>query len=413
MLTKLAIKRGRPIRNKPNPPWPFVSKEEKQAVMEVLNSSVVNYHVGNKGKEFEERFAHWIGAKYGISCNSGTSALYCALAAIGVGPGDEVITTPITFFADGLAPLLNNAITIFADIDPKTGNLDPNSTEKKISSRTKAIIPVHLYGHPADMDGFMELARKYNLYIIEDCAQSHGATYKERMTGSIGHIGAFSFCQTKIMTTGGEGGMLTTEDPEIAAKLMSARNIGAQTLYRDGKFQKIGGYSRLGHNMRMTEMQSAIGIAILKYHINEYIKKRRENSAYLSEKFKAFDFISPAYEAPKVKHTYYAYPARLHLDLLKVNNSQFIAALKAEGILVREVYSSPGHTQPIFENLKNYSKYRSPWRASELDHRNEEYPNLEFYKKKTILFEVHPTIDKEYLKDVVAAAEKVGEAYHK
>ena len=229
---------------------PLVGEEEVNAVREVLLSGM--YVSGKKVKEFEEKFAEYIGTKYAIATSSGTAALHISLACLDIGPGDEVIVPPMTFFATIEAVLYQNAIPIFADVD-ENYCMDPKSIENVITNRTKAIIPVHLFGYSANMKRIMEIARKYDLYVIEDCAQAHGTEYYGKKVGSIGHIGAFSFFATKNMTTG-EGGMITTNDEEVAKKAKMIRSHGM--IDRDNHIM-------LGYNYRMTEMEAAFGLVQL------------------------------------------------------------------------------------------------------------------------------------------------------
>ncbi|MBC7223028.1 MAG: aminotransferase class I/II-fold pyridoxal phosphate-dependent enzyme, partial [Anaerolineae bacterium] len=197
MRPRLAIEGGPKVRSRPFPPWPYFWEDQKRAVLEVLDSGRVNYWTGTLGMEFQEKFAEFTGTRYAVVVNSGTAALHCALAAAGVGPGDEVIVPTRTFVATAAAVVHQNAVPIFADIDPATYTISVESVRSLITPRTKAIIPVHLAGHPADMDPLMELAEEHGLVVIEDAAQAPGARYKGRPVGSVGHIAAFSFCQDK------------------------------------------------------------------------------------------------------------------------------------------------------------------------------------------------------------------------
>lgn len=232
--------------------------------MEPLKIGEVNYWTGSKGKEFEEKFAKWNGSKYGISTTNGTSALHVALAGLEIGPGDEVIVPSYTFIASSFCILQAGAIPVFADVDKKTHCISPTDIEKKITKRTKAIICVHLYGNVCDIDEILAIAKKYKLYVVEDYAQAHGATYKGKKVGTIGDVGAFSFCQSKSFTTGGEGGMVTTDDEKVMWRCKSFRDHGYDVEKRmslmelEGKLPYI--HKMVGYNYRMTEIQSAIGL---------------------------------------------------------------------------------------------------------------------------------------------------------
>ena len=222
----LAIDGQSPVRTAPLPPWPYFEDEEIQAANAVLKSGKVNYWTGTEGREFEKEYAAYVGTKHAIALANGTNALELALWALGIGPGDEVITTSRTFIASASCIVMRGATPVIADVDLDSQSITAETIERAITPRTKAIIPVHLAGWPCDMDPILELAKKHNLKVIEDCAQAHGATYKGRPVGSMGHINAFSFCQDKIMTTGGEGGMVTTNDKALWEKAWSAKDHG-------------------------------------------------------------------------------------------------------------------------------------------------------------------------------------------
>jgi len=248
-------------------PWPSFTSEEAEAVHAVVLSNKVNYWTGSECREFEKEFANWAAVKYAIALANGTLALDLALKALGIGSGDEVVVTPRTYIASISCVVNAGAVPIFADIDPHSGNISAETIAKVISSKTKAIIPVHLGGYPCDMDPIMDLAEKYDLKVIEDCAQAHGAIYKGRPVGSIGHIGAWSFCQDKIMTTGGEGGMVTTSDPELWSKMWSFKDHGKsyEAIYNRSHppgFRWL--HESFGTNWRMLEMQGVIGRIQLK-----------------------------------------------------------------------------------------------------------------------------------------------------
>lgn len=261
-------------------PWPSFTQEEADAVSQVLLSNKVNYWTGTESREFEREFAKWADSKYAIAVGNGTLALDIALEVLGLQPEDEVIVTPRTFIASISSVVNAGAKPVFADIDENSGNISPQTIEAVITDKTRAIICVHLAGWPCDMDGIMALAEKYNLYVIEDCAQAHGAKYKGRSVGSIGHFGAWSFCQDKIMTTGGEGGMVTTNDEALWRKMWAYKDHGKSyaAVYET---EHAPGYRWLhesfGTNWRITEMQSVIGRMQLT-RMAEWTAKRTANA---------------------------------------------------------------------------------------------------------------------------------------
>ena len=248
--------------NTPFSPWPSFTEEEADAVRDVILSNKVNYWTGQECREFEKEFATWAGTEYSIALANGTVALDLALHALGIGPGDEVIVTPRTFLASVSSVVNAGAIPVFAEVDRDTQNITAQTIQAVLTPRTRGVICVHLAGWPCDMDPIMELAAIHDLKVIEDCAQAHGAMYKGRPVGSIGHIGAWSFCQDKIMTTGGEGGMVTTNDRDLWLKMWSFKDHGKswEAIYErehQPGFRWL--HESFGTNWRMLEVQGSIG----------------------------------------------------------------------------------------------------------------------------------------------------------
>lgn len=248
--------------NTPFSPWPSFTAEEADAVRDVILSNKVNYWTGTECREFEKEFAAWAGTRHAVAMANGTLALDAALWALNIGPGDEVIVTSRTFLASVSSIVNRGATPVFADVNPDSQNIDADTIAAALSPRTKAIICVHLAGWPCEMDPIMDLATQHGLYVIEDCAQAHGALYKGKPVGSIGHIGAWSFCQDKIMTTGGEGGMVTTNDEALWKLMWSLKDHGKDwdavynTQHAPG-FRWL--HERFGTNWRMLEVQAVIG----------------------------------------------------------------------------------------------------------------------------------------------------------
>ena len=261
-------------------PWPSFTQEEAFAVQNILLSNKVNYWTGTECRDFENQFAEWSGTRFAVALANGTLALDVALKALGIGLGDEVVVTPRTFIASVSCIVNAGAIPIFADVDPDSGNITAQAINMVLTPRTKAVICVHLAGWPCDMDPIMALAFKHNLKVIEDCAQAHGARYKGRSVGSFGHVGAWSFCQDKIMTTGGEGGMVTTNDEDLWRAMWSFKDHGKsfEAVYDR---QHPPGYKWLhesfGTNWRMLEMQAAIG-RIQLHRMPEWTARRQSNA---------------------------------------------------------------------------------------------------------------------------------------
>ena len=269
--------------NTPFPPWPNFTPEEADAVSRVLLSNRVNYWTGEEGRRFEEEFAAWTGARYAISMANGTVALDAALKALGIGSGDEVVVTPRTFLASASSIVNCGAIPVFADVDRDSQNITVETISAVLTARTRAIVCVHLAGWPCDMDSIMDLAAARDLFVIEDCAQAHGARWRGRSVGTFGHVGAWSFCQDKIMTTGGEGGMVTTNDRELWSRMWSLKDHGKslEAVYareHPPGFRWL--HESFGTNWRMTEMQAAIGRIQLR-RLHSWHSERLKNASTL------------------------------------------------------------------------------------------------------------------------------------
>ena len=352
---------------------PIIGEEEIENVVEVLKSGMIAQ--GPKVMEFEEKFANWIGAKYGIATNSGTSALHVALLACGIGEGDEVITTPFTFIASGNAIVYTGATPVFADIDLDTYTIDPDKIEDLITDKTKAILPVQLYGQAADMDKIREIAEKHDLKIIEDAAQAHGAEYNGEKVGTLGDIACFSFYPTKNMTTS-EGGMITTNDEELAKKAQMFRAHGASERYH---------HDEIGYNFRMTDIAAAIGLAQLKV-IDEFNDKRISNANYLNEQLKDVEGIVTPKSPDNYKHVYHQYTILVE----KGNRDDWVEFLTNKGIGTGIHYPIPLYNQPIYKKL-----------GIEGD-----CPLAEKAADNVISLPVHPSLTKEDLDLVVDAVKE-------
>ncbi|MEM1008853.1 MAG: DegT/DnrJ/EryC1/StrS aminotransferase family protein, partial [Myxococcota bacterium] len=281
------------IRTTPFAPWPYIAEDEIEAVRNVLVSGKVNQWTGQEVKTFEKEFAAYTGAKYAVAVFNGTVALELALWALGVGDGDEVITTSRTFIASASSAVMRQARPVCADVHPESQNIHVESLRAALTPRTKAIIAVHLAGWPCDMDAIMAFAKEHNLKVIEDCAQAHGAKYKGHSVGTFGDIAAWSFCQDKILTTGGEGGMLTTQDETLWKRAWAFKDHGKDydTVFHK---QHPPGFRWLhksfGTNYRMTEMQAAIGRCIL-HKLDGWVEKRRAHAAAINEVLSQYKVI--------------------------------------------------------------------------------------------------------------------------
>lgn len=300
--------------------WPNFSKAEIQAVQTVLLSNNVNYWTGQETKLFEKEFSEWSGSKFSVALANGTVALELGLRALDVKPDDEVIVTPRSFIASASAVVNAGGKPVFADVNLSTGNIDVKSIEQKITKKTKAIICVHLGGLPCEMDEIMNLAKNNKLYVIEDCAQAHGALYKGKSVGTIGDIGAWSFCQDKIMTTGGEGGMVTTNNEYLWKKMWSYKDHGKNLdtiLKKDNKTGFKWLHDSFGTNWRMTEMQSAIGRIQIK-KMQRWNQLRNRNAEKINMTLSNFSsLVELPYTPAYVQHGYYRVYGYLNLETLK------------------------------------------------------------------------------------------------
>ena len=355
---------------------PIIGEEEIENVVEVLKSGMIAQ--GPKVEEFEQKFAEWVGADYGIAVNSGTAALHVALLSCGIGEGDEVITTPFTFIATGNSIVYTGAKPVFADIDLKTYTIDPESIEALITENTKAILPVQLYGQSANMDRINEIAEKHGLIVIEDAAQAHGATCNGRNVGNMGGMACFSFYPTKNMTTS-EGGIITTNDEELAEKAKIFRAHGASVRYH---------HDEIGYNFRMTDISAAIGLAQLD-KIDGFNDARIKNAAYLNEGLKDVDGVVTPYCEDNSKHVYHQYTIRVE----KGNRDDCVDIINECGVGTGIYYPIPLYNQPIYKSLGITGNS----------------PNAEIAADNVISLPAHPSLSKEDLDLVIEAVKTASE----
>ena len=330
------------------------------AASEALRSGQLTQLTGGFVRDFEVAFGQWHRAGDCVATSSGTTAIHVALGALGVGAGDEVIVPAHTFIASATPVLHQGATPVFADVDEKTFCLSPESVAERLTERTKAIIAVHLNGHPADMDALLEIAGARGVAVVEDAAQAHGALYKGRKVGTIGVVGCFSFWEDKIITTGGEGGAVISGDEALVERMRRLRHHGegpvegAQTPRRAGV--RPGGRSterayyhlELGYNFRMTSIQAATGLVQFR-RLEEYLEARRRNAAYLSERLGELGPIEPPFVADYAVSSAYKYICRLRPDAA-IDVSRFVAAVAAEGLPISRRYPTPLPQQPVFRH---------------------------------------------------------------
>lgn len=372
-----------------------LTQEEKDEVLKVLDSRMLTMLAGNVVKTFEQEFAEYMGVKHAIGVNSGTAALHISVAALDIGPGDEVIISPFTFIATASSVLQNNAIPIFADIDEKTYNIDPESVKEMITEKTKAIIPVHLAGISADMGALMEIAEDYKLKIIEDACQSHGAKYKGKKVGSLGDLGTFSFYPSKNMTTG-EGGMITTNDDHLAEECKMVRHHGEPSWYV---------YNRLGWNYRMTEMQAALGRVQLK-KLDSYIKKRNENALYLSKAVDKINGIESPFVPDYCEPAFNYWIGRFNPKVLGLNKDQFLEKFPRSKVL----YPKPLYDNKLFKEKIAYPKgcpWSCPFYGKEVDYTKLKLPVVEQITREIFALDIFPEVPREQIDGYIEVMKKL------
>jgi perosamine synthetase len=382
-MAKLAIKGGTPIRTEPFKAYNTIGNEEKEAVMKVMDKGNLSQFLGGWHKDFyggpvvqsfEEEWAKVFGSKHAVSVNSNTSGLFAAIGACGIGAGDEVIVSPYSMSASAIAPLIYGAVPVFADVDYDNFGLDPVSIESKITTRTKAILIVHIFGNPAKMDEIMLIAKKYNLFVIEDCAQAPLATYKDKFVGTIGDIGVFSLNYHKHIHTG-EGGVLITNNDSLLERIQLIRNHGENVIAPKGV---ENAWNIFGYNFRMTEIEAAIGREQLK-KLPKLIDDRINNANYIANRLSEIPGIIPPFIEIGSRHVYYKQPFKYKKDIIGIDRNTFINAIKAEipsavmredTPLIEAGYVKPLYLLPIFQKRAmhcsfNCEKYKGSVNYSE------------------------------------------------
>jgi perosamine synthetase len=421
-MSKLAILGGTPIRTTLFPAYNTIGVEEKIAVNKVLDKGNLSQFLGSWHKDFyggpnirllEESWSNLIGVNYSISVNSNTSGLFSAIAACGIKPGDEVIVSPYTMSASAIAPLIYGAVPVFADIDIDNFGLCPNSVESKITERTKAILVVHIFGNPAKMDEIMQIAKKHNLFVIEDCAQAPLAKYKDKHVGTIGDIGIFSFNYHKHIHTG-EGGIVTTNNESLAKKIQLIRNHSENSVSAMNFDKEMNLY---GFNYRMTEIDAAIGIEQIK-KLPFLIEERIENANFFAQKIGQIPGIKAPIIENNSKHVYYKQPFRFDQNIIGIHRNKFIEAIKAEipsailredTPLIESGYVKPLYLLPIFQNKTTHCSFNCSKYNGIVDYSKGSCLNVEklHYDELFSHEYMRPGMSKNDIEDVVNAFYKV------
>ncbi|NMA95658.1 MAG: DegT/DnrJ/EryC1/StrS family aminotransferase [Clostridiales bacterium] len=436
MVDKLAINGGEKTINESLPIWPQFDMKVVKDIERMLDEGKVNYWTGDAtiikgikedgdfgsvGMEFEKRYAKYHGAKYCISTSNGTTALHTALAAFDIGPGDEVIVPSYTFIASSFSICQAGAIPVFADVEKHSHCIDPEDIKRKITDRTKAILPVHLYGNVADMDAIMAIAKEHDLYVIEDCAQAHGATYKGKMVGTFGNAGCFSFCQSKTFTTGGEGGAVITDDEDAIWNMRSFRDHGYDVRERirllelEAKLPYI--HNTVGFNYRLTELQSAIGIRELERLANWNLPRRRKNGQILIDMLKDIPEVTylPIHDEENL-NGFFVFPIVLDIDNLNCDIREFIDALDAEGAPAGPVFWPQSYKESAYVNKNGFGKLNYPFgdpNNTDIDYTKVFCENAAWLEDRTFITNLHPTLEEEHMELIGRAIIKVVEGYRK
>lgn len=368
--------------NTPFSPWPSFTAEEAEAVQRVLLSNKVNYWTGNECREFEREFADWCGSRHAVALSNGTLALDAALKALGIGPGDEVVVTPRTFIASVSCVVNAGATPVFADVEADSGNLSARTIEQVLTPRTRAVICVHLAGWPCDMDPIMALAGQHGLKVIEDCAQAHGARYKGRSVGSIGHVGAWSFCQDKIMSTGGEGGMVTTSDDTLWRSMWAYKDHGKSyaAVYER---QHPPGFRWLhesfGTNWRMLEIQAVIGRIQLQRMVTWH-QQRAWNAKMISDTCRQINALRVPDIGEDLQHACYKFYVYVKPQMLADgwSRDRIVEEINSQGVPCFQGSCSEVYLERAFEG--------SGWRPEQ------RLPVAKHLGETSLMFLVHPTL---------------------
>ena len=412
---KLAIEGGQAVRTRPfptvgNSSGRMLGDEEIQLLTEVIRSGSLNRNGGSKVAQLEADFAKMYGKKHAIAGTSGTAALHIATGTLNLEPGDEVITTTITDMGTVIGILMCNLVPIFADIDPRTGNITAETIAKQITPKTKAIIAVHLFGQMADMDPILALGKKYGLPVIEDCAQAHLSEYKGHLAGSMGAMGCFSFQQSKQMTTG-DGGMVITDDDNLADR---AR------LFADKGWPRTSGgrgHLFLGPNYRLTELQGAVGVAQLR-KLQEIVSRRRRTATLLAEMMDDIPGIIPPYLVPGANPSWWIYSFNIDEKKLGVSSADFGKALRAEGIPFGVGYiPNPVFDYPVIKERKTFGNSGIPWTLPQarqgITYEHKDFPGtMEFLGSKFTMSWNEGMTDED-ARDMAAGVAKVAKHYLK
>ena len=422
MNSSLALQGGTPAVQDKLPHWPSFDENAIRSVEDVLRSGKVNYWTGRRGMEFEKRFAEWQGSRYAISVATGTAALHVGLTALGIGPGDEVIVPSYTFIASSFSIVQAGAIPRFADVNLDDHCVSVESAEKLVTGRTKAIMPVHLYGNVCDMDRLHAFAKQHKLLVIEDNAEAFGGVYKGKKTGTLSDIAGCSFCQNKTFTTGGEGGMVTTDNEDLAWAARSFRDHGYDVMDRlnllemEQKLSYI--HNLVGWNYRLTEMQSAIGLAELARMDTWNLPRRRRNARIILDALQDEPLIQTRpIDTPERQNGWYVLAFSLDIEHMRCDIDEFVKAAGAEGAPCWKVFWPQCHTERAFREGNAFGRSGFPFKSREytdpasVDYARVAVPNALWHQTHTFTCFAYPTYEPHHCEQIGAALKKVIRAY--
>jgi dTDP-4-amino-4,6-dideoxygalactose transaminase len=415
MPDKLAIDGGKPVLDPATiEPWPILDKRDQDAVLRVFKNGYLCGPDAPEVRGLETEWGDYVGRKYCLTTNSGTAALHMALAALNIGPGDEVLVPAYTFLASASCVLHAGAVPVFVDVDRITCTMDPERIEEKITVRTRAIIPVHIHGLSAEIDSILEIAKKHGLHVLEDACQAHGAENRGRKVGSFGEIAAFSLNSSKNLT-GGEGGLLVTDDDDYFMRAKMLRMFGDE-IDDETKLRKYNA-SILGYQYRNLEMPAALARAQLQ-RLDEYNDLRIQNCNYLTEQLSQIPGVRPPHVPEGYRHVYWMYVVEFYPEEAgaDMEPEEFrVAVEKAlfmEGVQVGQWQTMPVPQQDLFQTKKGYGASGYPWNFTEegrnMVYRSEDYPNtLDFCRRYTVVAGIHPPNSRELMKKYAEAFSKV------
>jgi perosamine synthetase len=410
---KLAMLGGSPVRTAPWPRWPQFSEPEIAALGAVLRDGRLTALTGPTVREFEQAFAAAFGARHAVATCNGVTALHLALAALGVGPGDEVIVPAHTFIGTAIPVLMANAVPVFVDVRLDTFNMDPALLEAAITERTRAIVPVHLNGLAADLQAILALADRHRLPVVEDACQAHGGRYHGRTLGTLGRIGAFSFFEDKVMTTG-EGGMLITDEEALFERARRLRSYGEEQVTDIG--QRRYEHLELGFNYRMSALNAAVGLGQLP-RLEAMVDRRNRNAAFLRERLAEAPGILPPQELPGCRHAWYKFVCRIDREVLALDALTAVEALKAEGVPATPRYPTPLPLQKVFRERIGYGGTDCPYGCRRYGREpaflSGSWPVAERIGREAFVLLVHPSIEEPDLEDAARAVGKVAEHFRK